>query len=78
MELLCQLDATNTADFFTTFFRLPSSFWRGFLASKLSSGGWYAALVLGCAVGRVQLLFVASTAVKAVAANRQQLPAALC
>ena len=38
MELLCQLDTGSTADFFTTFFRLPHSFWRGFLASKLSSG----------------------------------------
>lgn len=38
MELLCQLDTRATADFFTTFFRLPASFWRGFLASKLSSG----------------------------------------
>ncbi|EFN58632.1 hypothetical protein CHLNCDRAFT_19656 [Chlorella variabilis] len=37
MELLCQLDTGSTADFFTTFFRLPHSFWRGFLASKLSS-----------------------------------------
>nr|WJE87833.1 lycopene epsilon-cyclase [Chlorella sorokiniana] len=37
MELLCQLDTAATADFFTTFFRLPASFWRGFLASKLSS-----------------------------------------
>ncbi|KAI7843886.1 hypothetical protein COHA_002431 [Chlorella ohadii] len=37
MELLCQLDTRATADFFTTFFRLPASFWRGFLASKLSS-----------------------------------------
>ena len=41
MELLCQLDTAATADFFTTFFRLPASFWRGFLASKLSSGGWW-------------------------------------
>ncbi|KAL4457454.1 hypothetical protein ABPG75_012319 [Micractinium tetrahymenae] len=37
MELLCQLDARATADFFTTFFKLPASYWRGFLASKLSS-----------------------------------------
>jgi lycopene epsilon-cyclase len=37
MELLCKLDLNNTADFFTTFFALPNSFWRGFLASKLSS-----------------------------------------
>jgi lycopene epsilon-cyclase len=38
MELLCTLGTGATADFFTTFFRLPSSFWRGFLASRLSSG----------------------------------------
>jgi len=37
MELLCKLDLNNTADFFTTFFALPNIFWRGFLASKLSS-----------------------------------------
>ncbi|KAL4551185.1 hypothetical protein Ndes2526B_g05490 [Nannochloris sp. 'desiccata'] len=37
MELLCKLDLNNTADFFTTFFALPNMFWRGFLASKLSS-----------------------------------------
>ena len=37
MELLCHLDLNNTADFFSTFFALPGSFWRGFLASKLSS-----------------------------------------
>ncbi|PSC69034.1 lycopene epsilon chloroplastic [Micractinium conductrix] len=37
MELLCQLDSRATSDFFTTFFKLPASYWRGFLASKLSS-----------------------------------------
>ena len=37
MELLCNLDLNNTADFFTTFFALPGWFWKGFLASKLSS-----------------------------------------
>jgi lycopene epsilon-cyclase len=37
MELLCKLDLNNTADFFTTFFALPNSFWRGFLSSQLSS-----------------------------------------
>lgn len=37
MELLCKLDLNNTSDFFTTFFALPTSFWQGFLASKLSS-----------------------------------------
>ena len=37
MELLCQLDVANTADFFTTFFKLPQTYWRGFLSSKLSS-----------------------------------------
>ena len=40
MELLCQLDSRATSDFFTTFFKLPASYWRGFLASKLSSGVW--------------------------------------
>lgn len=37
MELLCKLDVKNTSDFFTTFFGLPSKYWRGFLASTLSS-----------------------------------------
>lgn len=37
MELLCQLDVANTSDFFETFFSLPSSYWKGFLASTLSS-----------------------------------------
>lgn len=37
MELLCQLDLAATKAFFTTFFRLPPSYWRGFLASSLSS-----------------------------------------
>lgn len=50
MELLCQLDTAATADFFTTFFRLPASYWRGFLASKLSSGGCSVG-VAGVAVG---------------------------
>jgi hypothetical protein len=38
MELLATLDLNATNDFFNTFFRLPSYFWRGFLASTLSSG----------------------------------------
>ncbi|KAG2438618.1 hypothetical protein HXX76_005167 [Chlamydomonas incerta] len=38
MELLATLDLQATNDFFNTFFRLPSYFWRGFLASTLSSG----------------------------------------
>ena len=50
MELLCQLDCRATADFFTTFFKLPSTYWRGFLASKLSSGG------LACVLRSVFLL----------------------
>jgi len=55
MELLLQLDTANTADFFTTFFRLPPSFWHGFLASKLSSGAWLGRLAErlgGCADGQ--------------------------
>ena len=38
MELLAQLDIKATNNFFSTFFRLPDSYWRGFLASSLSSG----------------------------------------
>lgn len=37
MELLCQLDLAATNAFFRTFFRLPPTYWRGFLASELSS-----------------------------------------
>ncbi len=37
MELLCQLDLAATNNFFITFFRLPPAYWRGFLASSLSS-----------------------------------------
>ncbi|GIL85682.1 hypothetical protein Vretimale_13250 [Volvox reticuliferus] len=38
MELLATLDLSSTNDFFNTFFRLPSYYWRGFLASTLSAG----------------------------------------
>ena len=37
MELLATLDLDATNAFFATFFRLPDHFWRGFLASNLSS-----------------------------------------
>jgi lycopene epsilon-cyclase len=37
MELLCTLGVSSTCDFFLTFFHLPSRYWRGFLASRLSS-----------------------------------------
>jgi lycopene epsilon-cyclase len=37
MELLATLDVQYIHEFFRTFFRLPDSYWRGFLASKLSS-----------------------------------------
>jgi lycopene epsilon-cyclase len=37
MELLAVLDLGATNDFFNTFFSLPSFYWRGFLASNLSS-----------------------------------------
>ena len=37
MELLAQLDIQATNNFFRTFFRLPDRYWRGFLASSLSS-----------------------------------------
>ncbi|GFR43330.1 hypothetical protein Agub_g4400 [Astrephomene gubernaculifera] len=38
MELLATLDLAATNDFFSTFFGLPSFFWRGFLASNLGPG----------------------------------------
>eukprot|EP00884_Botryococcus_braunii_P003734 jgi/Botrbrau1/13361/Bobra.0158s0014.1 len=37
MELLVRLDLESTQAFFITFFRLPDFYWRGFLASSLSS-----------------------------------------
>lgn len=37
MELLAGLDLASTNSFFFTFFRLPLFFWRGFLASTLTS-----------------------------------------
>lgn len=37
MELLCILDVRSIHEFFETFFALPDHYWRGFLASRLSS-----------------------------------------
>ena len=37
MELLCCLDLNHTDQFFSTFFKLPAFFWRGFLGSTLDS-----------------------------------------
>lgn len=37
MELLATFEVASIHNFFTTFFRLPDRYWRGFLASKLSS-----------------------------------------
>ncbi|CAI5519438.1 unnamed protein product [Closterium sp. Naga37s-1] len=37
LELILQLDAPATRDFFNAFFKLPPRLWRGFLASNLSS-----------------------------------------
>lgn len=37
MELLANLDLKATNEFFSTFFSLPDFYWRGFLASSLSS-----------------------------------------
>lgn len=37
MELLAGLDLSATNSFFSTFFRLPKFYWRGFLASTLTS-----------------------------------------
>jgi lycopene epsilon-cyclase len=37
MELLATLDVTKIHEFFDCFFHLPDHYWRGFLASKLSS-----------------------------------------
>ena len=37
MELLESLDVASIHEFFETFFKLPDYYWRGFLASRLSS-----------------------------------------
>lgn len=37
MELLATLEIRSIHQFFETFFRLPDRYWRGFLASRLSS-----------------------------------------
>ena len=37
MELLTELDLDATNQFFAAFFRLPTPYWQGFLASRLSS-----------------------------------------
>ncbi|KFM29055.1 Lycopene epsilon cyclase, chloroplastic [Auxenochlorella protothecoides] len=37
MELLCKMGVEPTAQFFTTFFSLPTRQWRGFLGSSLTS-----------------------------------------
>lgn len=44
LELILQLDAHATRDFFSTFFRLPEWLWKGFLGSTLSSADllWFA------------------------------------
>lgn len=47
MELLVRLDLHATNQFFSTFFRLPGSYWRGFLASRLSSGQLMAFAAVG-------------------------------
>ena len=49
MELLVRLDLHATNQFFSTFFRLPGSYWRGFLASRLSSGQLMAFAAVGSA-----------------------------
>jgi lycopene epsilon-cyclase len=53
MELLAALDLGATNDFFNTFFSLPSSYWRGFLASNLSSGQLVAFALLTFAIAPV-------------------------
>lgn len=37
MELLATLDVSSIHEFFQTFFNLPDFYWRGFLASRLTS-----------------------------------------
>ena len=60
MELLAGLEIQEMHEFFDTFFRLPDRYWRGFLASKLSSGELMAFAMLTflrCSMGvRVRLI----------------------
>ena len=37
MELFTNMDLAMLSDFFSVFFHLPDFYWRGFLASRLSS-----------------------------------------
>lgn len=57
MELLVKLDLGATNAFFSAFFRLPDFYWRGFLASSLSSAQLvvFALLMFAVAPGRIQL-----------------------
>ena len=57
MELLVRLDLRATNAFFSAFFRLPDFYWRGFLASSLSSAQLivFALLMFLVAPARIQL-----------------------
>ncbi len=54
MELLAALDLAATNQFFNTFFSLPSFYWRGFLASNLSSAQLVAFALLTFALAPVR------------------------
>ena len=57
MELLVRLDLKDTNAFFSTFFRLPDFFWRGFLSSSLTSAQLiaFALLTFAMAPAGIQL-----------------------
>lgn len=57
MELLAKMDLSATNAFFSTFFRLPDFYWRGFLASSLTSAQLisFALLTFVLAPTRIQL-----------------------
>ena len=60
MELLARLDLHSTNAFFSTFFRLPDFFWRGFLSSSLTSAQLiaFALLTFALAPFSIQLALV--------------------
>jgi lycopene epsilon-cyclase len=55
MELLCKFNLADTCDFFTTFFKLPPYYWRGFLGSNLSSTDLVAFALLTFALAPINI-----------------------
>lgn len=57
MELFTNMDLDLMSQFFNVFFRLPDFYWRGFLASRLSSLQLmaFALLCFGMASDKIRL-----------------------